>query len=171
MRILSVMCNDQLSFSDHVPSVYQRLYTMQQKIGSHMTQATTQFFVQAMGYLSPRLLQYPSGRPPFKHRETLQMIQNAVAHLIFNQPNATMLKSTLHLSASNLSSSSVITALTFSSFTQSFDICSRFSPRHDVAFRVSSQNISSQTEHKALDELGLFVFLKQKNKRMLFITL
>lgn len=53
-------------------------------------------------------------------------------------------------------------ALTFGPFAKCFDICGRFSPSQDVSFRVSGQNISSQTEHKALDEFGLLVFLKGK---------
>lgn len=61
------------------------------------------------------------------------------------------------------------TALTFGSFTERFDICRWLSPRQDVSFRVSGQNISSQTEHEALDELGLLVFLKRLFLELLLV--
>lgn len=51
---------------------------------------------------------------------------------------------------------------TFSSFSQSLHISSRFPPGQDVPLRIPGQDISCPTEHEALDKFGLLVFLEGK---------
>lgn len=51
---------------------------------------------------------------------------------------------------------------TFGPFPQCLDVARWFAPCQDVPLWVPSQHVSRQAEHKALDELGLLVFLTEK---------
>ncbi|KAK2904419.1 hypothetical protein Q8A73_011076 [Channa argus] len=89
---LGVIIDDQLSFKDHISSVSRAcrfaLYNIR-KIRPYITEYTTQLIVQALvtsrlDYCNALLMGLP-----ISTIKPLQMIQNAAARLIFNQPNKT----------------------------------------------------------------------------------
>ncbi|KAK2899404.1 hypothetical protein Q8A73_012533 [Channa argus] len=89
---LGVIIDDQLSFKDHISSVSRAcrfaLYNIR-KIRPYITEYTTQLIVQALvtsrlDYCNALLMGLP-----ISTIKPLQMIQNAAAHLIFNQPKKT----------------------------------------------------------------------------------
>ncbi|KAL2085093.1 hypothetical protein ACEWY4_018413 [Coilia grayii] len=86
---LGVMIDDRLSFSDHIASVARScryaLYNIR-KIRPYLTQYATQLLVQAMvisrlDYCNALLVGLPACAI-----KPLQMVQNAAARLVFNQP-------------------------------------------------------------------------------------
>ncbi|KAK2898055.1 hypothetical protein Q8A73_014435 [Channa argus] len=89
---LGVIIDDQLSFKDHISSVSRArrfaLYNIR-KIRPYITEYTTQLIVQALvtsrlDYCNALLMGLP-----ISTIKPLQMIQNAAARLIFNQPKKT----------------------------------------------------------------------------------
>ncbi|XP_062378801.1 uncharacterized protein LOC134067515 [Sardina pilchardus] len=91
-RNLGVIIDDQLTFSEHVASIAKSCrYTLYniRKIRPYLTQDSTQLLVQAMvisklDYCNSLL----AGLPACVLRP-LQLIQNAAARLVFNQPKRT----------------------------------------------------------------------------------
>ncbi|XP_038570659.1 uncharacterized protein LOC119899895, partial [Micropterus salmoides] len=92
VRNLGVVIDDQLSFSDHVTTVSQScrfaLYNIS-KIRPYLTQYATQLLVQAMvisriDYCNALLAGLPACAV-----KPLQMVQNAAALLVFDQPKRT----------------------------------------------------------------------------------
>ncbi|XP_067379202.1 uncharacterized protein [Channa argus] len=92
LKNLGVIIDDQLSFKDHISSVFRAcrfgLYNTR-KIRPYITEYTTQLIVQALvtsrlDYCNALLMGLP-----ISTIKPLQMIQNAAARLIFNQPKKT----------------------------------------------------------------------------------
>ena len=83
-RNLSVIIDDQMTFTDHIASVFRScrfaLYNIC-KIRPYLTQYATQLLVQTLVSYNALLTDLPACVV-----KPLQMIQNAAACLVFNQP-------------------------------------------------------------------------------------
>ncbi len=109
VRNLGVIFDNQLNFKAEVAKTARSfrfaLHNIR-KIRPFLTEHAAQLIVQALVISRLDLLQCSSGWTSIKHNQPLQMIQNAVARLVFNEPKRAHVTPSLCLLAPATSCSS-----------------------------------------------------------------